>query len=304
LVPFKIIGIGEILWDVLPSGKQLGGAPANFAYQAAALGAQASIISRVGDDVLGGEILSRLHNLGLSTETIQIDPTAPTGTVTVALDPKGQPHFTIHENVAWDNLRAGAGAQRSVSSADAVCFGSLAQRSKTAGSAIRSLVAGSSSKALRVLDVNLRQNYYSREIIHESLQLANVLKLNDTELPLLAEMFQLQGDDRSILAQLAERYSLSLAACTRGARGSLLFSRGLWSEHLGIPTKVVDTVGAGDAFTSAMVLGFLKGWPLDEINLRANQIASFVAASAGATPNLPPDLRAPFLKLTSEPVHT
>lgn len=292
---FKVVGIGEVLWDLLPLGKQLGGAPANFAYHAFALGADARIVSRVGRDENGRELLQRLAQLGLNTECIEVDSAAPTGTVSVRVASDGQPQFTIHENVSWDSIAGEPAARRAAAEANAVCFGTLAQRSETSRTAIRSLVSLAPPQALRVLDVNLRQNFYSRDLIEQSLSLANVLKVNDAELPLLAEMFGVAGDARAQMSALALRHSLRAVACTRGASGSLLLAGGRWSEHPGAPAKVADTVGAGDSFTAAMTLGLLGGWDLDDINERANQIASFVASRPGGTPGLPQDLRAPFL---------
>lgn len=291
---FKLVGIGEVLWDMLPGGRQLGGAPANFAYHARALGADARVVSRVGNDADGRELIARLTQLGVPTDCIEIDSAAPTGTVSVAVTPDGQPHFTIHENVAWDRISGEATARRAVASADAICFGTLAQRSEPSRSTILSLVAGAPPAALRIFDVNLRQNYYSTRVINESLALANVLKLNDAELPRLAAMFDLTGDERSQIRQLAERNQLRAVACTRGQRGSLLLVEGCWSESTGVPASVVDTVGAGDAFTAAMTLGLLARWPLDEVNQRANEIGAFVCSHAGATPALPPGLRDRF----------
>jgi fructokinase len=289
-----LIGLGEVLWDLLPAGKQLGGAPANFASHGHALGAEALVVSRIGNDALGREILDRLCALGLRTDGLTTDPAAPTGTVSVALDAQGQPTFTIHENAAWDFLEAGPGLLAEAARADAICFGTLGQRNPAARAAIRALVAAAPANALRILDVNLRQHYFSGRLIEESLALANVLKVNDTELPRLAEMLLLTGDDRSQIGQLAGRYGLRLVAYTRGSRGSLLFSNGLWSDHPGNQTKVVDTVGAGDAFTATMTLGLLAGWNLDEINARANAVAAYVCSQPGATPALPDHLRARF----------
>jgi fructokinase len=293
-VRFRLVGIGEVLWDLLPSGRQLGGAPANFAYHARALGAESCVVSRVGQDALGRELTGRLDQLGVPTGCIEVDPVRPTGTVAVELAPDGQPRFTIHEQVAWDAIAGEAAGRRAVSEANAVCFGTLAQRSEPSRSTIRSLVAAASRAALRILDVNLRQHYFSRAVIEESLALANVLKVNDAELPRLADMFQLSGEDRAQIAQLAGRFHLRFIACTRGARGSLLFSEGRWSEHPGSETRVVDTVGAGDSFTAAMALGLLAGWDLDRVGLHANQVAAHVCACAGATPPLPAELRAAF----------
>ena len=294
---FKLVGIGEVLWDLLPGGRQLGGAPANFAYHARMLGADSCVISRVGSDNHGHDLLHRLQQLGVPTDCIEIDPEAPTGTVSVEVTPGGQPCFTIHEHVAWDRIAGEEPARLVVAEANAICFGTLAQRCEVSRTAIRRLIRSTPSKAWRVLDVNLRQHFYSREIIEQSLALANVLKVNDAELPLIGEMFGLAGDPRSQLAALAARFQLRVAACTRGALGSLLLAGGRWSDHPGIPATIVDTVGAGDSFTAAMTLGLLAGWDLDEVNLRANQIAACVASSAGGTPELPSAVRSPFLAI-------
>jgi fructokinase len=289
-----LVGLGEVLWDLLPTGKQLGGAPANFTYHAHALGAEARLISRIGKDALGQETLDRLKQLGLTAAFVQSDSELPTGTAGVELASDGQPRFTIHEPAAWDALEATSAAGRAVADADALCFGTLAQRDKRSRAALRSLVMAAPPTALRVLDLNLRQHYYSRELIQESLDLAQALKLNDEELVELARILSLTGDTRAQVAALADRFRLRCVACTRGARGSLLFAEGAWSEHAGVPARVVDTVGAGDAFTAAMTLGLLAGWPLDEIHMRAIDVATFVCTQSGATPSLPDVLRAPF----------
>lgn len=291
---FRVAGIGEVLWDLLPGGKQLGGAPANFACHANALGAEARVVSRVGADELGRELLKRLEALGVLTDCIEEDPSAPTGTVSVAVDAAGQPQFTIHEGAAWDNL-SGEGRAEAVRQADAICFGTLAQRSERARSAIVSLLRRSSPKGLRIFDINLRQSYYTRAVIEDSLDLANVLKVNETELPILAELIGLPEGERQIV-HLAQRCNLRVVALTRGSRGSVLYSEGRWSDHPGIPTAVADTVGAGDAFTAAMALGLLANWTLHDINQRANEVAAYVASQAGATPPLPDALRNSFLK--------
>jgi fructokinase len=292
--PPVLVGLGELLWDLLPAGRQLGGAPANFAFHAGALGADARVVSRVGDDVLGREARDRLASLGLSTAAIEVDPVRPTGTVGVVLAVDGQPQFTIHEGVAWDALEDTPEARRAVDSADGLCFGTLAQRSPASRAALQRLVAAAPANALRVLDVNLRQHFHSRTILEESLGLANVVKVNDDELARIAEVLGLVGDERTRIAGLAERHGLRCVACTRGARGSLLFSGGEWSEEPGIATRVADTIGAGDAFTAALTLGLLAGWPLATVNARAGQIAAFVCSQPGATPSLPAALCAPF----------
>ena len=299
---FKIIGIGEVLWDLLPSGPQLGGAPANFAYHARALGARAAVVSRIGSDRLGRECLARFRTMDLPEATVQVDDHAPTGTVTVELAADGAPQYTIHENVAWDRLAVAPPALEAVRDADAVCFGSLAQRNAISRAAIQQLVGAAPAGAiLRVFDINLRQDFYSRGVITDSLALANVLKVNETELACLAEMFSLTGDVRAHILQLAERHDLRVVACTRGERGSVLFAEGRWSDHPGVTAKVADTVGAGDSFTAAMILGLLAHWNLNEISQRANEVAAYVASRAGATPELPNHLRVPF---TANLLHT
>jgi fructokinase len=283
---FKIVGVGEVLWDLLPDGRQTGGAPANFVCHARALGTDAQLVSRVGNDPLGHEILASLDAVNVNTECIAVDAQHSTGTVSVELE-DGQPRYLIHENVAWDFIEATPRAVAAVQAADAVCFGTLAQRSATSRSAILSLLAAVPPESLRILDVNLRLNYFSSRLINESLAFANVLKLNDTELPLLAAMLDLTGDERAQIRQLAERNQLHLVACTRGERGSLLYSEGTWSEHPGNNVEVKDTIGAGDSFTAATVLGLLGEWPLDRINTFANEVAAFVCSRSGATPRLP-----------------
>ena len=217
----KILAVGEVLWDLLPTGKQLGGAPANFTYHCRSLGADARLVTRVGDDDLGREVLEQFRLLGLPTEPVQVDPALPTGTVAVALAPDGQPRFTIHEDVAWDRIAADEAALASAAGADAVCFGSLAQRSEPARRAIRTLVSAARPGALRVFDVNLRPPFVDRGVIADSLGLANALKLNDQELPELAAMFGLPAGVRESMAELARRFGLSLVALTRGAGGGL-----------------------------------------------------------------------------------
>ena len=294
----RVVGIGEVLWDLLPDGAKLGGAPANFAYHAGVLGTESRTISRVGNDTLGHDILDRLAALGVSTECVQVDPSRATGTVDVTIDADGQPHYTITPDVAWDHLDADERAIRTVSSADAVCFGSLAQRAPESRAAIRTLLSHAPFSAVRILDVNLRQAFYSADVIGASLDQASVLKVNDAELPILAELFGMQGEPRAVIDRMMERWQLRAVAYTRGGGGSLLRTEHAWSDHPGFPVQVVDTIGAGDAFTAAMTVGLLAGWELDAINQHANRVASFVASCAGGTPVLPDTIRAPFLRET------
>ena len=284
----KILSIGEVLWDLLPSGRKVGGAPANFAFHCMQLGADVRILSRVGHDALGRELIEYYQSLGLSTELIDTDAAAPTGTVGVEVSSEGQPKYTIHENVAWDKIEATESAVRFAQNADAVCFGSLAARSNTAFQTILKLVAQTKPSALRVLDLNLRDPFVDRNVIESLLRHANVLKLNDEELVRVAAMFEVPGNT---IAQRADwfiaHYGLKMLILTCGSQGSRLFTGG--KEHVceGRKVKVIDTVGAGDAFTAMVVVGLLSGLPTDTINERANEIAAFVCTQSGATPKIP-----------------
>jgi len=293
-----VVGVGEVLWDLLLTGEQLGGAPANFAYHAHALGAPVHFITRVGKDDNGREVIRRFREMGLPDTTVQVDGTVPTGTAKVALSGNGLAQFTIQENVAWDHIAVTPEALTAARAADAICFGSLAQRCQPSRNTIQQLVAATPADALRVFDINLRQQFYSRGVIEESLQLANVLKLNDDELPTLAKILSLPGStehrtERQIEC-LAQTFSLRLVALTRGAKGSLLYQDGRWSDCPSRPVKVVDTVGAGDSFTAALVLGLLRKMDLDEINILANEVARYVCSSAGGTPSLPVEFARKF----------
>jgi fructokinase len=293
--PPLILAVGEILWDLLPIGKQLGGAPANFAFHAARLGADAKIISAVGDDDLGREILARLADLGLDTSSIAVDPKHPTGVVTVSLDHRGVPTYIIHENVAWDFIPTTHAAKHLAETADCVCFGTLAQRSPVSRDTIRDVLSHTRPECLRIFDVNLRQHYYDRDVIDYSLELTDVLKINDTELIEIARLYDLpitEGTPAFELQELFTHHDLDLIAVTRGDKGSVLYARdGTTHDHPGYaPARLADTVGAGDAFTAALAIGLLKSLPLDQINDHANRLASYVCSQPGATPRIPGDL--------------
>jgi len=278
-----VVAVGELLWDLLPDGKQLGGAPGNVVHHARSLGADAALISRVGRDALGDEAAARMEGL----ETIQRDDVAPTGTAAVSVDPQGQPRFTLAPDVAWDRIEADGPALRVAARADAICFGTLAQRSAGSRAAIRTLLGACGRDALRILDLNLRDPFWTEEIVLGSLSLATAIKVNDDELDRCSGMLQLSGSPRERVEALARRFGLKLVAVTRGSRGSLLYADGVWSDHPGLRVQVRDAVGAGDAFTAALILGTLRGHPLDGINRHANEVGAFVCTQAGATPSLP-----------------
>lgn len=285
-----VVGVGEVLWDLLPSGKQLGGAPANFAYHAQQLGARSALISAVGRDALGDEILGRLRQLGIDTHSIAVDDQHPSGTVSVNLDSAGVPSYVIHENVAWDFLYFDDALRALAGTADVICFGTLAQRSRLSGSCIMDVLTH--TNALTIFDINLRQHYFTREIVQNSLREAAVLKINDEEVAVLARLLGLRGAE-DLRRMLFDRYPLRLIAVTRGGKGSVLYPRdGQPHEHPGSAvTKLADTVGAGDAFTAALAIGLLRGEPLDRINDAANRLAAYVCSQRGATPPIPAELR-------------
>jgi len=291
---FSVVGIGEVLWDLLPSGPQLGGAPANFAFHAQSLGAESCLVSRVGEDDLGLNVLARIEAQRLPRDTIQLDEEQPTGTVTVRLSSQGCPEFEIREHAAWDYLQVSEAAIKAVRGAAAVCFGSLAQRHPTSRATITRLLAETRPQALRIFDINLRQNFFSGAVIEESLRLANVLKLDDDELAVLAGMFALSGDARAQIKALSAEFELDVIVLTRGARGSVIYQTGRWSEQQAQPVLVCDTVGAGDAFTAALTLGLLHRMELTEMHALAEQVARHVCSQSGATPPLPEAIRVRF----------
>ena len=288
MLQFYTVGLGEILWDMLPQGKQLGGAPANFAYHTQQLGARATVISAVGNDELGREI-NRIIDARQLGNCIALS-TKPTGTVSVSLV-DGIPSYTIHEDVAWDNISLNADSIKALSRADAICFGSLAQRSPVSRNSIRQALELSKPDALRVFDINLRQHYYSAELIEQSLQLANVFKINDEELVVLANLFGLSGSDESIAQQLMNRYALKLLAVTRGAKNSSLYTATEQSDIDTPRVNVADTIGAGDSFTATLCMGMLQGKSLSDLHQHAVQVSAFVCSQAGAMPVLPEGLR-------------
>jgi fructokinase len=283
---FTIVGLGELLWDMFPEGKQLGGAPANFAYMTSLLGDSGVVASRVGDDELGRAATQRLASLGLRTSFLQLDSDHPTGIVKVDVDPAGQPTFHIAQNVAWDFF-AWTPAWRSLAEGvDAVCFGSLAQRSAESRQTICSFLKAVRPGTTRVFDVNLRQSFYSAEILEESAQLSDIIKVNHDELPVVAKLLALPFiyDETRAAQWLRNKFNAKLVCITRGAKGSLVVSAEETSEHAGFRVHVADTVGAGDAFTAALVYHYLRSASIFTLNEAANRMGSWVASQTGATP--------------------
>jgi fructokinase len=283
-----IAGIGETLWDVYPDAARFGGAPANFACHSAALGAESWMASAVGVDELGDRALDTLKSAGVQCDGIVRHREHDTGQVLVAIDSSGQASYRFAEDSAWDHLQWSAALEVLAKQCDAVCFGTLGQRSPISRATIQCFVSATPYGALRMFDVNLRQGFFDRETIHNSLQIASAVKLNEDELPKVAELCQIAAPTpRQLLRQLAERYDLRLAALTCGADGALLIAGDEESACPAVPARVVDTVGAGDAFTATLVADFLRALPLDEVNRHANAVASFVCSQPGAVMKLP-----------------
>ena len=281
----KVVGLGEVLWDLFPERACLGGAPANFAYITTLMGDQGIVASRVGEDSRGIEALRRMEELGLDIDQVQTDPQHATGTVKVDVDVQGVARYEIKQPVAWDFLRWTEEWQALAEGADAVCFGSLAQRSEESRATIRRFVEATAPRTVRVFDVNLRQSYYSQEVLAESMRLADIVKLNDEELPKIMSLSGFAPSDEKVAAEfLIDAYDLKLVCVTRGGRGSLLVRATDSSEHPGFRVNVADTVGSGDAFTAGLVHEYLHGASLDLMNEVANLVGAWVASEAGAMP--------------------
>lgn len=282
---YKIVGLGEVLWDMLPDGQQLGGAPSNFAYISTLLGNEGIVASRVGNDALGEQAVAQLANVGVNTAAIQRDAEHPTGTVQVQVDGQGQPTFQIAEHVAWDCLEWTPEWRKLAAECDAVCFGSLAQRATVSRSTIRQFLTATRNDAVRVFDVNLRQQFHSRDVLAESMKVAEIVKLNHEELPRLTEILGFAYcDDISSARMLLDSQNLKLLCITRGERGSLLLDRCSMDEHPGYRVRIADTIGAGDAFTAALVCEYLRGESLARTNETANRMGAWVASRIGAMP--------------------
>ena len=311
-----ILGIGELLWDLLPEGQRadgvdvgdsltgfLGGAPANFTVMASRLGNHAAILSRIGRDDFGRQAIDQLDPMPVDASPVQVDLKHPTGRVSVELA-NGEPHYRIHENAAWDYMELTDEWIQLAERADALCFGTLAQRSRKSRQTIQTLAAESSSKCIRVFDVNLRAPFYSGEVIQEGLELATVLKLNEAELPMVLNLLEMPGGDEAEKDRLrfgSERLlgefpTLEMVAVTRGNHGSLLVRRGEWDEHPGIQVPVADPIGCGDAFTAAMTHYLLRGAGLATLNEAGNRWGAWIASQTGAMPHLSESVRTEISK--------
>ena len=285
-----IVGLGEALWDVLPEGKKLGGAPANFAYHAGQFGLDTIAISALGEDKLAEETIDALkeHNLNYLMPRVPY----PTGTVQVTLTGDGIPTYDIKENVAWDNIPYTDEMAEIAKNARAVCFGSLAQRNVVSRENIHKFLDDTPEDCIKIFDINLRQQFYTKEVIKESLQRCNILKINDEELVLIGRMFGYPGlDIENKCWLILGKYNLDMLVLTCGTNGSYVFTPGQMSFQETPKVEVADTVGAGDSFTGSFVGSILNGMPVPEAHKTAVQVSAFVCTQNGAMPIVPDHLK-------------
>lgn len=286
-----MVGLGELLWDILPSGKALGGAPANFAFMANLLGNVGVVASRVGNDELGWKARQAIEERGMDSRYLQFDNLHETGTAHVLLESNGQPEFTIKESVAWDFLEWAPAWQELSTRASLVCFGTLAQRSAVSAETIERFLGNTPAETLHICDVNLRDPFYTADMLRKSFEFADVLKLNEVELFRVSSLLAIdgKGGEEEVAAALLQDFNLELVCVTKGARGSCLVSKTKTVRHAGLRVEVADAIGAGDAFTACVAHYYLKGRPLEEISDFANRFAAWVATQVGATPLISSD---------------
>jgi fructokinase len=283
---FHIVAFGEVLWDLLPTGRFLGGAPFNFAYRVASLGDRGTMISRLGDDELGREALAVVRNLGMDTRCIQRDPRRPTGTVPITFAADGTADITILPDVAYDHIEPAPEAREAVAAADCLCFGTLVQRTETSRDTLHALLDGFRGK-VRLLDLNLRRNCWTPESVRSSIAHADVLKLNDTEAAEVAGLHGLDGfGPRALAPALLAKTSLSHVVITLGEHGAIAATRGESVYDPAYDVRFVDALGAGDAFTAGFTHGLLAGWPLARCVRLGNALGACVAEQRGATESL------------------
>ncbi len=286
-----VVGMGEALWDVLPEGKKIGGAPANFAYHVSQFGLPSCVVSAVGEDTLGKEITENFTSKGLNQLIAEVP--YPTGTVQVEIDQAGVPQYEIKENVAWDNIPYTERLETLAQKTKAVCFGSLAQRNVVSRNTINSFLDAMprTEDSLVVFDVNLRQGFYNKEILCNSMRRCNILKINDEELVTVSRMFGYPGIDLQDKCWiLLGKYNLKMLILTCGINGSYVFTPGNVSFQPTPKVEVADTVGAGDSFTAAFIASILKGKSVQEAHSRAVRTSAYVCTKKGAMPILPPEL--------------
>lgn len=285
-----VVGLGEVLWDMLPEGRKIGGAPVNFAYHAGQFGIDTMAVSAIGNDKLGEDTIAEMNGKHLN----HIFPSVPypTGSVQVKLDEKGVPAYDIKENVAWDNIPFTNEIESVARSCRAVCFGSLAQRNAVSRNTIRKFIESTPSGCIRIFDINLRQNFYTSNVIRDSLELCNILKINDEEIMLVSRMFNYDSSNiENVCRTIMEDFSLEMVILTCGTKGSYIFTKGGVSFMPTPKVNVADTVGAGDSFTGSFCAAILHGLPVAEAHKKAVEVSAYVCTQNGAMPEIPESMK-------------
>ena len=285
-----VVGLGEVLWDMLPEGRKIGGAPVNFAYHAGQFGIDTMAVSAIGNDKLGEDTIAEMNGKHLN----HIFPSVPypTGSVQVKLDEKGVPAYDIKENVAWDNIPFTNEIESVARNCQAVCFGSLAQRNAVSRSTIRKFIESTPSGCIRIFDINLRQNFYTSNVIRDSLEHCNILKINDEEIMLVSRMFNYDSSNiENVCRKIMEDFSLEMVILTCGTKGSYIFTKGGVSFMPTPKVNVADTVGAGDSFTGSFCAAILRGLPVAEAHKKAVEVSAYVCTQNGAMPEIPESMK-------------
>lgn len=285
-----VVGLGEVLWDMLPEGRKIGGAPVNFAYHAGQFGIDTMAVSAIGNDKLGEDTIAEMNGKHLN----HIFPSVPypTGSVQVKLDEKGVPAYDIKENVAWDNIPFTNEIESVARNCQAVCFGSLAQRNAVSRNTIRKFIESTPSGCIRIFDINLRQNFYTSNVIRDSLEHCNILKINDEEIMLVSRMFNYDSSNiENVCRTIMEDFSLEMVILTCGTKGSYIFTKGGVSFMPTPKVNVADTVGAGDSFTGSFCAAILRGLPVAEAHKKAVEVSAYVCTQNGAMPEIPESMK-------------
>ena len=285
-----VVGLGEVLWDMLPEGRKIGGAPVNFAYHAGQFGIDTMAVSAIGNDKLGEDTIAEMNGKHLN----HIFPSVPypTGSVQVKLDEKGVPAYDIKENVAWDNIPFTNEIESVARSCRAVCFGSLAQRNAVSRNTIRKFIESTPDGCIRIFDINLRQNFYTSNVIRDSLELCNILKINDEEIMLVSRMFNYDSSNiENVCRTIMEDFSLEMVILTCGTKGSYIFTKDDVSFMPTPKVNVADTVGAGDSFTGSFCAAILRGLPVAEAHKKAVEVSAYVCTQNGAMPEIPESMK-------------
>lgn len=287
-LPYRplVIGLGEAVWDVFPDARRAGGAPGNVAHHVQQLGARALVASRFGNDEAGRALAEHLKGHGLDLSVVQWDDEAPTGLVTVHLEDAAHPWYTIHQPAAWDNLEATPELLQAAREADAICFGTLAQRSPKSRETVYRVLTECRPDCLTVYDINLRQKFYTREWIERSITLSRIVKINHEEVPVVAPLLEMPSDLAGFARAVLQKFHPEAVCITRASEGCLLATAESVFEIPGEKVKVADTVGAGDSFSAALIVALCNQWPLDKAARFANRVGGLVATKVGATPQV------------------